>query len=81
MEKSKEWIERQQAEIDNVAQMWKEELNRLISEVSQKFSNFFEAMGCAGEVKLQFENEVSSKLNGGVQICFKVVSIMTRMHS
>ncbi|XP_071794397.1 structural maintenance of chromosomes protein 5-like isoform X1 [Asterias amurensis] len=82
MEKSKEWIERQQAEIDNVAQMWKEELNRLISEVSQKFSNFFEAMGCAGEVKLQFENEEDyDKYGISIQVKFRKAEQMRELTS
>ena len=38
---------------------WLDPLNKLLGEVSEKFSEFFSGMGCAGEVQLS-ESEVGS---------------------
>ena len=48
---------------------WLDPLNELLGEVSEKFSEFFSGMGCAGEVQLS-ENEVGTTLSVCLSVWF-----------
>ena len=46
--------------MEGVKNRWLEALRQQVEEISDKFSNFFKEMGCAGQVKLQEQGSVSA---------------------
>ncbi|XP_022091241.1 structural maintenance of chromosomes protein 5-like [Acanthaster planci] len=82
VERSQQQMDRKLSEIDDMKQHWKEDLNGLIADINQQFSNFFEAMGCAGEVKLQYDSEEDyDKYGISIQVKFRKSEQMRELTS
>ena len=50
-------IEAQRQNIDEIRQRWLQKLESLVSNISERFSAFFEHMGYAGEIQLNKGNK------------------------
>ncbi|XP_064032553.1 structural maintenance of chromosomes protein 5 [Pogoniulus pusillus] len=64
IEQLTEYLEEKKNELDNykqnisqVKERWLNPLKKLIEQINEKFSNFFNSMQCVGEVDLHVENE------------------------
>ncbi|NXX12678.1 SMC5 protein, partial [Podargus strigoides] len=60
-----EYLEEKKNELDNykqnisqVKERWLNPLKKMIEQINEKFSNFFNSMQCVGEIDLHVENEV-----------------------
>ncbi|KAM8983398.1 structural maintenance of chromosomes protein 5 [Ara ararauna] len=57
LEEKKKELDNYRQNISQVKERWLNPLKKLIEQINEKFSNFFSAMQCVGEVDLHVENE------------------------
>lgn len=58
VDERKRRLEQHHGEIQTLKVSWLALLNELLASINDKFSTFFAALGCAGEVSLDYEKEV-----------------------
>ena len=64
-------IEKRRENVDLVRERWLTRLNKLVKEISEKFSNFFSSMGFAGMVELGKGEHLNDFSNYGIDILVK----------
>uniref|UniRef100_A0A672LQ34 Structural maintenance of chromosomes protein 5 n=1 Tax=Sinocyclocheilus grahami TaxID=75366 RepID=A0A672LQ34_SINGR len=67
-------IQNMEKELDdktNAKERWLNPLKRLVEQISERFSEFFRSMQCAGEVDLLSENEEYDKYGIRIQVKFR----------